>query len=67
MKLCTNAEKIQAEISVANKDHLLTCRSNKVLPNAKINTSYVLLALPFLCPSPQPDFKTKKKGKTEEE
>lgn len=61
-------EKIQAGMrSVANEDHLLMCRSYEVLPNAKINTSHILLALPFLCPSPQPDFKTKKKNKTKEE
>lgn len=31
-----------------------------MLPNAKINTSHVLLALLFLCPSPQPDFSNRK-------
>lgn len=46
---------------MANEDHLLICRSYKVLPNAKMNTSHILLALPFLCPSPQPDFKRKKR------
>lgn len=54
-------EKIQARMrSVANEDHLLMCRSYEVLPNAKINTSHILLALPFLCLCPQPDFKTTK-------
>lgn len=55
-------QKIQAGMqSVANEDLLLMCRSYKVL-----YTSHILLALPFLCPSLHPDFKIKKKNKTQE-
>lgn len=58
--LILEEEKIQAGVRrVATEDHLLMCRSYEVLQNAKINTSHILLALPFLCPSPQPDLKKK--------
>lgn len=61
-------EKIQAGMRTeANEDHLLTHRSYKVLPNARNNTSHILLALPFfLCLCLQPDFKTQKKKIHEE-
>lgn len=60
-------EKIQAGTRTeANADHLLTRRSYKVLPNAKNNTSHILLALPFFCVHLQPDFKIQKKRIHEE-
>lgn len=41
-------EKIQAGMRTeANEDHWLMCRSYRVLPNVKNNTSHILLALPF--------------------
>lgn len=44
-------EKIQAGMRTeAKEDHWLMCRSYRVLPNVKNNTSHILLALPFfLC------------------
>lgn len=46
--LILGEEKIQAGVRrVATEDHLLMCRSYEVLQNAKINTSHILLALPF--------------------